>query len=63
MNNRQQLLSRLIETVDTSWDLRSWDEKEKKEVVKKVKRQSLRYPLSGNVSAQNVEAAASRWLR
>ena len=63
---RQQLLAGLIETKPVSWDRKTLSkDKDGKEVpnTTKVTRQGLRFPLAQNVSSDNVEAAAKRWLR
>ncbi|AFF28359.1 hypothetical protein FDI09_gp35 [Mycobacterium phage Twister] len=62
---RQSLLGSLIETKPVSWTQKSVAKgPDGKEVVteRKRTRQGLRYPLAQNVSNDNVERAAKRWI-
>ncbi|AFQ97369.1 hypothetical protein FGG47_gp33 [Mycobacterium phage Rebeuca] len=62
---RQKLLGSLIETKPVSWTQKTVAKgPDGKEVVTEHKRtrQGLRYPLAQNVSNDNVERAAKRWI-
>lgn len=65
-NTGRRIVGDLIQTVPASWTrktLRKDEEgKEKVESVT-VNYQALRYPLAQNVSEENVERAAWRWLK
>ncbi|AHJ88719.1 hypothetical protein PBI_RHYNO_61 [Mycobacterium phage RhynO] len=60
-----QLLSGLIETkpvTSTFKHLVKGEDGKETVVSRKVTRQGLRYPLAQNVSNENVELAAKRWI-
>lgn len=60
-----RLLAGLTETQASSWDRKNLSrDKEGKEVLDTVKvtHTVVRYPLAQNVSEDNVERAAKRWL-
>ncbi|ASZ75496.1 hypothetical protein KIW74_gp32 [Mycobacterium phage Kimona] len=62
----QKVLAGLIETKPFSWSQKKLGkDKDGKEVVNKVKvtGTALRYPLAQNVSEDNVERIARRWVR
>ena len=59
----QQLLAGLIETTEFSTTYKKWDEENKDVVTEKVKRLGLRSPLAQNISEENVERAAKRWIK
>ena len=61
----QQLRAGLIETKPTSWERKALSKDEEgNEIVNTVKvaHDALRFPLARNVSEENVERAARRWL-
>lgn len=63
---KQQLVAALIETQPASWNRRVWVRNEDdllEEKTVKVTHQALKWPLAQNISAQNVEALAQRWLQ
>jgi hypothetical protein len=62
---RQQMVGGLIETKPASWERKTLAKDEDgKEIVinKRVTHQALRYPLAQNISDENVERIAKRWL-
>ena len=59
----QQILAGLIEAKPVSWVKKTWNDERKDVDTVKVNHVEPRFPLARNVSAENIDRIAKRWLR